>query len=240
MKRPLLLMGFFFLFITPIYAAESSIVEAEGNACVKDYNSRKQTEQAALIDAKKRAVEFVSTYIKSEMNVKNFVLEEDILSIYANAEVKTIQELGKTWFKDDTLGDCYKIKIKANIIPSAKTTETKYADYELQERCGMRAEQLFKDQYSMYNDYEFSIARYKSHYNNKLNKCILYIEIIATTGIMSGKKDDLLMDVNENKLLGSGSFAHGIRPMCFINSPEDIKSIDITEWGAFVKRMMRE
>jgi hypothetical protein len=113
----------FFLFTPPLYAAQSTITEAEGNACMGDDKSRKQTEQAALTDAKKRAVEFASTYIKSESQVKNFVLEKDLLSSYANAEVKIVQELEKVWYKDVSSGDCYKVKIKAEIIPDVKAME---------------------------------------------------------------------------------------------------------------------
>jgi hypothetical protein len=107
-----------------VYAAQSTITEAEGNACMGDDKSRKQTEQAALTDAKKKAVEFASTYIKSESRVKNFVLEKDLLSAYANAEVKIIQELRKSWYKDSSSGDCYKVAIKAEIIPDVKAMET--------------------------------------------------------------------------------------------------------------------
>ena len=240
MRRLLLLIGLFFLFSTPIYAAQSSITEAEGSACMGNDKSRKQTEQAALLDAKKKAVEFVSTHIKSETIVKNFELEKDILSAYADAEVKIIQELEKVWYKDSASGDCYKIKIKAEIIPSAKAPETKYADYELQERCGKRAAQLFNDEYSIFNNNFSGIARYKSHYNSKLNKCISYIEIIATIGVMPGKNDQSLVDVNENKRLGSCSFTPDFSPMCFINSADDIKSVGGAEWLTFVKKMMEE
>ena len=124
MKARFVVMLFmFFLFTPPLYAAQSTITEAEGNACMGDDKSRKQTEQAALTDAKKRAVEFASTYIKSESQVKNFALEKDLLSSYANAEVKIVQELEKVWYKDASSGDCYKVKIKAEIIPDVKAME---------------------------------------------------------------------------------------------------------------------
>jgi hypothetical protein len=105
------------LFAKPLYAAQSTITEAEGNACMGDDKSRKQTEDAALTDAKKRAVEFASTYIRSETEVKNFSLEKDLLSAYAHAEVKLLQEPIKEWYKDPNSGDCLKMKIKAEVIP---------------------------------------------------------------------------------------------------------------------------
>ncbi len=132
MKSPIPLIVLMFLVLfTPAYAAQSTITEADGNACMGDDKSKKQTEQAALADAKKRAVEFASTYIKSETHVKNFELEKDLLSAYANAEVKIIQELDKSWYKDPSSGDCCKIKIKAEIIPDVKAMEALSKDTRL-------------------------------------------------------------------------------------------------------------
>lgn len=112
------------LFIdTATFAAQSTITDIEGSACMGDDKSRKQTEQAAITDAKRRAVEFTSTYLKSETAVKDFIVEKDILAAYANAEVKIIQELEKVWYKDPSTGDCYKVKIKAEVIPDEKAMQ---------------------------------------------------------------------------------------------------------------------
>lgn len=107
----------------PTQAAQSTITESEGYACMGEDKSRKQTEQAALADAKRKAIERVSTYVKSETHVKDFELEKDLVSAYANATVKIIQELEKDWYKDATMGDCYKIKIKAEVVPDEKAME---------------------------------------------------------------------------------------------------------------------
>jgi hypothetical protein len=106
-----------------LYAAQSTITEAEGYSCMGVDKSKKQTEQDALTDAKRKAVEFASTYIKSETQVKNFALEKDLLAAYANAEVKIIQELERSWYKDQAAGDCYKVKIKAEVVPDEKGME---------------------------------------------------------------------------------------------------------------------
>ncbi len=121
--RILLAFCIFVLLIKPVFAAQSTITDSEGSACMGDDKSRKQTEQAALLDAKKKAVEYVSTYIKSETEVKNFVLEKDLIAAYANAEVKIIQELSKDWYKDPNSGDCLKIRIKAEVIPDTAAME---------------------------------------------------------------------------------------------------------------------
>lgn len=64
-SRILLAVLMLIVLIKPAYAAQSTITESEGTACMGDDKSRKQTEQAALADAKKKAVEFTSTYIKN-------------------------------------------------------------------------------------------------------------------------------------------------------------------------------
>lgn len=74
------------------YAVQSNIVETEGSACMGMDKSRKQTEQTALAEAKRKAVEFVSTHITSETQVINSQLENDLISAYANAEVKILQK----------------------------------------------------------------------------------------------------------------------------------------------------
>ena len=112
------------LFIKPAHAAQSTITEADGYSCMGDDKSRKQTEQAAMTDAKKNAAEYTSTYIKSETQVKDFALQKDLVSAYANAEVNVIEDLDKGWYKDPSAGDCYKIKIKVEVIPDEKAMET--------------------------------------------------------------------------------------------------------------------
>jgi len=105
------------------YASQSTITEAEGYACMGEDRSRRQTEQAALEAAKRNAIEFASTYITSETHVKNFELEKDLVSAYANATVKVIKVLEKSWYKDAKAGDCFRIKIKAEVIPDEKAMD---------------------------------------------------------------------------------------------------------------------
>ncbi|MBA3017349.1 MAG: DUF4384 domain-containing protein [Proteobacteria bacterium] len=105
------------------YASQSTITEAEGYACMGEDRSRRQTEQAALDAAKRNAIDFASTYMTSETHVKNFELEKDLVSAYANATVKIIKELEKSWYKDVNAGNCFRVKIKAEVIPDEKAME---------------------------------------------------------------------------------------------------------------------
>lgn len=99
------------------YAAQSTITEAVGYACMGDDKSRKQTEHEALTNAKRNAIEYASTYIKSETSVKNLQLEKDLVEAYARAAVRVIQKLEESWYKDASSGECFKLKIKAEVIP---------------------------------------------------------------------------------------------------------------------------
>lgn len=105
---------------TTSYSAQSTITEVEGYACMGYDKSRKQTEEEALTNAKRMAVEYASTYIKSETRVKDFQLEKDLIDAYANATVKIIQELERSWYRDASSGDCFKVKIKAEVVPDEK------------------------------------------------------------------------------------------------------------------------
>jgi hypothetical protein len=88
-----------------------------------DDKSRKQTEQQALSEAKRNAADNTLSYIKSETKVKDFQLEKDIIGAYANATVKIVQEIEKTWYKDVASGDCYRITIKAEVTPDEKAMQ---------------------------------------------------------------------------------------------------------------------
>ena len=114
LSLPLLLI---LLIISNLYASQSTIIEADGIACMGYDKSRKQTEEEALVNAKKKAVEHTATYIKSESRLNDFELEKDLIEAYSNATVKLIQETNKVWYKDAALGDCCQVRIKAEVIP---------------------------------------------------------------------------------------------------------------------------
>ncbi len=123
MKRLFLpvLLGFFM--ISHLHAAQSTIVEADGFACMGYDKSRKQTEEEALTNAKRMAVEHTATYIKSETRVKDSRLEKDLIEAYTNATVKLIEEVNREWYKDATLGDCFRLRVKAEVIPDRQSME---------------------------------------------------------------------------------------------------------------------
>ena len=123
MKKIFILLVLLVWISSPLDAAQSTIVDVEGSACMGDDKSRKQTEQAAMADAKRNAAERALTYLKSETAVKDSAVEKDLVHAYAQATVKVIQEQEKSWFRDSNAGDCYRIRIKAEIVPDEKAMQ---------------------------------------------------------------------------------------------------------------------
>jgi hypothetical protein len=119
-KKTILILVLFIIISSPLYATQSTITDAEGYACMGADKSRRQTEQQALTEAKRNAVEKTLSYLKSETQIKDFQLEKDIIGAYSNASLQIIQELEKTWYKDPSLGDCYRIIIKTEVTPDEK------------------------------------------------------------------------------------------------------------------------
>lgn len=120
MRKILFLIALMMILAPTLYAAQSTIKIAEGSACMGDDKSRKQTEAAALIDARRNAIESVKTYVSSATEVKDFELQKDLVSAYANATVEALETLEKVWYKDPGQGDCFRIKLKAEVIPDEK------------------------------------------------------------------------------------------------------------------------
>ncbi|MCX7635084.1 MAG: DUF4384 domain-containing protein [Syntrophales bacterium] len=112
----------------PLYAFQSTLVEVEGKACMGDDKSRKQTEQAAMADAKRQAAERVMTHIKSETRVEDYTLKADLVDAYARASVKVVEEREKGWVRDAASGDCYRVKIRAEVVPDEKALEKAAAE----------------------------------------------------------------------------------------------------------------
>ncbi len=120
MKNAWLALLFLVCLSSPLYAAQSTLVDVEGKACMGDDKSRKQTEQAAMTDAKRSAAERAVTYLSSETQVKDLAVEKDLIAAYANAAVQVVQELEKGWYQDAVAGECYRMKIKAEVVPDEK------------------------------------------------------------------------------------------------------------------------
>lgn len=116
-----ILFSIFLVLITAncLYADQvrSIVTEVEGLACMGRDKSMSETETMAMQEAKRKAAEYAATYIKSETDMKDFILEKDLVAAYTRAMIKILQEIDKTWYKDPASGQCYRIKIKAEVVP---------------------------------------------------------------------------------------------------------------------------
>lgn len=123
MKRLFITLLLSMFMVSTLYAAQSTITEAEGASCMGEDKTKKQTMDSAMADAKRRAIEYVLTYVKSETKINNFQMEKDLIEAYGNASVRIIEEKEKKWYKDESMGDCFRMKIKAEVIPDEKAME---------------------------------------------------------------------------------------------------------------------
>jgi hypothetical protein len=95
-------------------AGQSSITEADGQSCMGDDKSKRQTRDVALQDAKRMAMEFAGSHLESETVVENFELKSDLIKAFRRADVKVIDILDEAWAEDS----CFTIRIKAEVIPN--------------------------------------------------------------------------------------------------------------------------
>ena len=90
------------------------ITEAEGSACMGDDKSRKQTEEVARNEAKRRAAEQAATQVRAQSRVSIGTLEEDVIKIIATGKVRVLNVLSSSWDKEG----CYKYRIRAEVTQS--------------------------------------------------------------------------------------------------------------------------
>lgn len=113
------------------YSTQSIIIESEGESCLGQEHSRSETQKLALIKAKSNASEFVMTYLTSESKVKSGKLVKDLVNAYSKTTVRVLQILEKKWIKSNDSGGftdfCYRIKIKAEVIPKKHQNANSYA-----------------------------------------------------------------------------------------------------------------
>ena len=98
-------------------AGSSTILDADGYACMGDDKTRKDTKSESVKHAKRNAMEFALSHITSETKVLNAQVEKDLLEAYSSAEVKVISMKEIGWYKDDSSGDCFKVQIRAEVLP---------------------------------------------------------------------------------------------------------------------------
>jgi hypothetical protein len=134
------------------------------------------------------------------------------------------------------------------LLPLDVYSSSNKEDYELQERCGKRCEEYFKNKYGpgfIESELGNEFSYYENHYNKKLNKCFIYLVVVKI--IVETKKirtSKYLRDIHENK--DYGSFID-VSDMIEKNVEPYIKCVllDKTcnsekEWNLLVKPYMEE
>lgn len=118
------------------------LTEAEGSACMGDDKSRKQTEEVARDEAKRRAAEQAATQVRAQSRVSIGTLEEDVIKIIASGKVRILDVLESKWDKDG----CYKYRIRAEVtqskpgeMPGVAVTEEEKLWGELEDAPDLRA-----------------------------------------------------------------------------------------------------
>ena len=115
-------------------------------------------------------------------------------------------------------------------------------DYELQEKCGKRCEEMFKKEYGRQGfAKDGTLNSYQNHYNKKLNKCFI---LVSTTVPPQDKQTDFLYmkflsDINENKEYGSFLKSHkDPRPLtCYVLEKTCVSEMG---WNLLIKPYMEE
>ena len=122
--------------------------------------------------------------------------------------------------------------------------DSKKEDYELQEKCGNKADKWFKTEFGngIKSDKDGqSWYTYQNHYNKKLNKCFVVLHLTyfpkGDDKIGTNMKD--LMDINENKGYGHyyGSIGGGKSIFCGV---EGKNCNSEGEWDSLVKPYMEQ
>ena len=95
----------------------SVILEVEGHACMGEDRSRKETRELAVAETKRKAAEMALTHIKSKTTVESAIVSSDIINAYTLAKVRVIEEKEKGWFMSKYAGECYRVRLKVEVIP---------------------------------------------------------------------------------------------------------------------------
>lgn len=93
MKKATLSLLLFLLLPAALHAGQSVIIDSEGYACMGDSLSRKQTELSAMQDARRKGGESALTYIQAETQIKDAMLEKDLVNAYSNAQISRVRAI---------------------------------------------------------------------------------------------------------------------------------------------------
>ena len=121
-------------------------------------------------------------------------------------------------------------------------------EYELQERCGKRVEELFKVKYGIdvyknnvykTNVGETAISSYVNHYSRKHNKCFAIFSDTIMHIDVGRSRSKIIYDVNENKRYGEFMIFDKENKPSYC-SVLDTKCSTESEWDKLVQPYMEQ
>ncbi len=123
MRNALLLLLAFVAGAASSLAGTSTLTAADGYACMGDDKSRKQTEAEALANARRNAVEFAAVHIRSQAEYRDTLLQKDLLQAFAAGSATILEVIESGWYQDPRSGDCYRLKVRAEVVPDEVALE---------------------------------------------------------------------------------------------------------------------
>ena len=108
---------------TPLHAARSLIVEAEGSSCVSKGQITSKTEEQALSNAINKARSIAAEHVVLQAGLKNSVTEQEVVALYAQAPVRGLQELKRENYRDKFSHRCVRVLVKTEMVPEEKSDE---------------------------------------------------------------------------------------------------------------------
>lgn len=126
-------------------------------------------------------------------------------------------------------------------IPTLATADPDKVQYELQERCGLHANQRFKENYGngITNTKDGQlISNFRNHYSPHLKKCFILMQTTGVnhkqtaTGIISSTKMESLFDLNDNNEYGEFNQVDAKIFSCYVQSTQ---CSSYAEWQALIK-----
>jgi hypothetical protein len=131
-------------------------------------------------------------------------------------------------------------------LPTLATADPDKVQYELQEKCGLRANQRFKEDYGngITNTKDGQlISTFRNHYNPNLNKCFI---LVLTTSVsnkktatwtISSTKTESLFDLNDNEEYGEFDLVDDKMYSCYF---QDRQCSSYAEWQSLIKPFLYE
>jgi hypothetical protein len=135
-----------------------------------------------------------------------------------------------------TRNTCKWLFIIPLLVGSSGRSQPNKEQYELEERCGKRADEVFRREYETKEEKD-SLFNYRNHYNPRLNKCFFLEISTSMIGRHTMATMYRLFDLNENKELGNFYKASDGVMSCVVGTHSCASE---AEWNTLISPYMGE